>query len=103
MRLAVAHAATIPPRRTAPTRRGRRPPAVGPLAGPEAYGAAPPASRLLRIALRATALRAGRDPGASAAPRAEERAGPGLPPQPGPASGGRTDQSRRNRQPGRGR
>ena len=27
------------------------------------YGAAPPASRLLRIALRATALRAGLDPG----------------------------------------
>ena len=34
-----------------------------------AYGAAPPASRLLRIA-DATALRAGLDPGASAAPRA---------------------------------
>src|ERR1700691_5723738 len=52
------------------------PPRGGPLAGPEAYGAAPPASRLLRIALRATALRAGRDPGASAAPGQETRSGP---------------------------
>jgi hypothetical protein len=44
------------------------------------YGAAPPAPRVLRIALRATALRAALDPGASAAPGAqEERAGPGLP------------------------
>jgi len=35
----VAHAATIPPRRTAPTRRGRHRPRP-PLAGPEGYGAA---------------------------------------------------------------
>jgi len=38
----------------------------------------------------ATALRAGLDAGASAAPGQETRAGPGLPPPPGPASGGRT-------------
>ena len=43
-----------------------------------AYGAAPPASRLLRIA-DATALRAGPDPGASAAPRAGDTGRPGLP------------------------
>ena len=49
MRLAVAHA-TIPPRRTAPTRPGRRRPAVGRWPGPKRNGAAPPASRLLRIA-----------------------------------------------------
>jgi hypothetical protein len=35
------------------------------------YGAAPPASRVLRIALRATGLRPALDPGASAAPPAQ--------------------------------
>src|SRR5215475_9442330 len=45
------------------------------------YGAAPPASRVLRIALRATALRAALDPGDHCGPWGqEERAGPGLPP-----------------------
>ena len=45
------------------------------------YGAAPPAPRVLRIALRATALRAALDPGDLCNPwRQEERAGPGLPP-----------------------
>ena len=44
------------------------------------YGAAPPASRVLRIALRATALRAALDPGDLGGPwRQEERAGQGLP------------------------
>jgi hypothetical protein len=44
------------------------------------YGAAPPAPRVLRIALRATALRAALDPGDLGGPcRQEERAGPGLP------------------------
>ena len=46
------------------------------------YGAAPPASRVLRIALRATALRAALDPGDHCGPGGrEERAGPGLPPR----------------------
>ena len=46
------------------------------------YGAAPPASRVLRIALRATALRAALDPGDHCGPWGqEERAGPGLPPR----------------------
>ena len=46
------------------------------------YGAAPPASRVLRIALRATALRAALDPGDRCGPWGqEERAGPGLPPR----------------------
>jgi hypothetical protein len=45
------------------------------------YGAAPPAPRVLRIALRATALRAALDPGDHCGPwEQEERAGPGLPP-----------------------
>ena len=45
------------------------------------YGAAPPASRVLRTALRATALRAALDPGDHCGPwEQEERAGPGLPP-----------------------
>jgi hypothetical protein len=45
------------------------------------YGAAPPASRVLRIALRATALRAALDPGDLGGPwRQEERSGQGLPP-----------------------
>src|SRR6266516_4020889 len=45
------------------------------------YGAAPPAIRVLRIALRATALRAALDPGDHCGPwEQEERAGPGLPP-----------------------
>ena len=40
------------------------------------YGAAPPASRVLRIALRATALRAALDPGDLGGPLGqEERAG----------------------------
>jgi hypothetical protein len=71
--------------------------AAGPLRGPQGmkeaasppllslsrragYGAAPPASRVLRIALRATALRAALDPGDLGGPwRPEERAGQGLP------------------------
>jgi len=45
------------------------------------YGAAPPASRVLRIALRATALRAALDPGDLGGPwRQEERAGQGPAP-----------------------
>ena len=57
-------------RRRSPSRRGR--------AG---YGAAPPASSVLRIALRATALRAALDPGDHCGPwEQEQRAGPGLPP-----------------------
>jgi len=51
-------------------------------AGPaaRAYAAAPPASRLLRIALRATALRAGRGPGDLCGPSGRKpRAGPSLP------------------------
>ena len=103
----MAHA-TIPPR-PLPSRggppaaavprwaAGRCRPAVGRRPGPKGNGAAPLASRLLRIALRATAPRADRDPGASTAPGQEKRAGPGLPPLPGPASGGRTYPSRRNR------
>jgi hypothetical protein len=44
------------------------------------YGAAPPAPRVLRIALRATALRAALDPGDHCGPwEQEQRAGPGLP------------------------
>jgi hypothetical protein len=44
------------------------------------YGAAPPAPRVLCIALRATALRAALDPGDHCGPWGqEERAGPGLP------------------------
>src|SRR6266699_453889 len=68
MRRAVAHA-TIPPRRTAPTRPGRRRPAVGRWPGRKRNGAAPPASRLLRIAC-GDGPAAGLDAGASAAPRA---------------------------------
>jgi len=46
------------------------------------YGAAPPAPRVLRIALRATALRAAPDPGDRCGPwEQEKRAGPGLPPR----------------------
>ena len=46
------------------------------------YGAAPPAPRVLRIALRATALRAALDPGDHCGPWGQEqRAGPGLPPR----------------------
>ena len=57
------------------------------------YGAAPPAPRVLRIALRATALRAAPDPGDHCGPWGqEERAGPGLPPRcarrANPAAGG---------------
>ena len=45
------------------------------------YGAAPPAPRVPRIALRATALRAALDPGDHCGPwEQEQRAGPGLPP-----------------------
>jgi hypothetical protein len=48
-------------------------------AGRAGYGAAPPASRVLRIALRATALRAALDPGDHCGPWGQEqRAGPGL-------------------------
>ena len=44
------------------------------------YGAAPPASRVLRIALRATALRAALDPGDHCGPWGqEERAGQACP------------------------
>jgi len=51
-------------------------------AGRAGYGAAPPASRVLRIALRATALRAALDPGDHCGPwEQEQRAGPGLPRQ----------------------
>jgi hypothetical protein len=46
--------------------------AAAPLAPAEGYGAAPPASRVPRIALRATALRAALDPGASTAPGARK-------------------------------
>ena len=77
--------------------KGRRVTAAGPLRGPgkkrrrlrrrcpcvrraKAYGAAPPASRVLRIALRATALRAALDPGDLCGPSGQEkRAGHGLP------------------------
>jgi hypothetical protein len=46
------------------------------------YGAAPPAPRVLRIALRATALRAALGPGDHCGPwDQEERAGSGLPPR----------------------
>ena len=46
------------------------------------YGAAPPAPRVLRIALRATAPRAAPDPGDHCGPWGqEERAGPGLAPR----------------------
>ena len=60
------------------------------------YGAAPPAPRVLRIALRATALRAAPDPGDHCGPWGqEERAGPGLPPRcarrANPAAGGPTE------------
>ena len=93
MRLAVAHA-TIPPRRTAPTRPGRHRPAVGRWPGREAYGAAPPASRLLRIA-DATALRAGLDAGASTAPEGSKSGqARACPRYPGPASDDRTHPSR---------
>ena len=47
------------------------------------YGAAPPASRVLRIALRATALRAALDPGDLGGPWEAGRAG-----RPGPAPPG---------------
>ena len=63
------------------------------------YGAAPPAPRVLRIALRATALRAALDPGDHCGPWGqEERAGPGLPPAlraaRKPGGGGPTEASR---------
>ena len=63
------------------------------------YGAAPPASRVLRIALRATALRAALDPGDHCGPwEQEERAGPGLPPRcarrANPGGGGPQEPSR---------
>ena len=46
------------------------------------YGAAPPASRVLRIPLRGTRLRRALDPGDRCGPwEQEERAGPGLPPR----------------------
>ena len=65
-------------RRRSPPRRGR--------AG---YGAAPPASSVLRIALRATALRAALDPGDHCGPwEQEQRAGPGLPPRARPRKPG---------------
>jgi len=85
----VAHA-TISPRRTAPTRPGRHRPAVGRWPGRKRNGAAPPASRLLRIACGdGPAGRPGRR-SLCAPPSRKKRAGPGLPPLPGPASGGRT-------------
>ena len=78
--------------------------AAGPLRGPgngggcaaavlaapaKAYGSAAPASRVLRIALRATALRAALDPGDHGGPwEQEKRAGRGLP---HPASGRKED------------
>ena len=75
----MAHAATIPPRRTAPTRRGRHRPAVGRWPGRKRTG--PPLQRQGCCASpAATALRAGLDAGASAAPGQETRAGTGLPP-----------------------
>jgi hypothetical protein len=43
------------------------------------YGAAPPAPRVLHIALRATALRAAPDPDHCGPWDQEQRAGPGLP------------------------
>jgi hypothetical protein len=47
------------------------------------YGAAPPAPRVLRIALRATALRAALDPGDHCGPwKQEKRAGSGPAPAP---------------------
>jgi hypothetical protein len=45
----------------------------------EGYGAAPQASRVLRIALRATHLRRALDPRVSAAPRAANAGRPRLP------------------------
>ena len=46
------------------------------------YGAAPPASTVLRIPLRGTRLRRAVDPGDRCGPwEQEERAGPGLPPR----------------------
>ena len=64
------------------------------------YGAAPPAPRVLRIALRATALRAALDPGDHCGPWGqEERAGPGLPPRcarrANPGGGGPREQAER--------
>ena len=54
--------------------------AAGLVAPAKGYGAAPPASRMLRIALRATALRAALDPGDHCGPWEQEtRAGQGLP------------------------
>ena len=67
----------------------------------QGYGAAPPASRVLRIALRATALRAALDPGDHCGPwEQEQRAGPGLPRRtrgaqtPVPAASGRAGEPR---------
>ncbi|MGH3224101.1 MAG: hypothetical protein ACRDPY_36375 [Streptosporangiaceae bacterium] len=55
--------------------------AAGLLAPAKGYGAAPPASRVLRIALRATALRAALDPGDHCGPWEQEtRAGQGPAP-----------------------
>ena len=76
----------------------------------EGYGAAPPASRLLRIALRATALRAALDPGDHCGPSARKyRQAPACPSRSAarpsaaaghrPGQGGSTPASRRdNRQ-----
>jgi len=80
--------------------------AAGPLRGPgngggcaaavllapaKGYGAAPPASRVLRTALRATALRAALDPGDHCGPSGqEERAGH----RPAPPARGRNEASR---------
>ena len=102
MRLAVAHA-TIPPRRTAPTRRGRRRPAVGRWPGRKRNGAAPPASRLLRIACGdGPAGRPGRR-SLCGPPGRKSGQAQACPCRPGPASGGRTHPSRRNRQPRAGK
>ena len=64
------------------------------------YGAAPPAPRVLRIALRATALRAAPDPGDHCGPWDQERrTGPGLPPRcarrANPGGGGSQQQAER--------
>ncbi len=72
-------------RRLTRVRRCLRPSSIAAahlLARRAGYGAAPPASRVLRIALRATALRAALDPGDHCGPLGAGRAGR---PRPAPA------------------
>jgi len=103
MRLAVAHAATIPPRRTAPTRRGRHRPRwaagrAGRLRG------RPSSVKAAAHRLRRRPCGPAWTPETTAAPRAgNRRQAQACPRRSGPAGGGRTHPSRPNRHPRAGK